>query len=243
MGLFSTVLHVRSTPREELLPALDAVLRDDGFARTGTLPVPTDGPYALPDHRACTNAHPYYFVSTPSEHWLTIIEAHFGVRGIPHICDVSNRLSGALHCYTLALAVHDDDLFFYNLERNGVSLDGYNSCPQYFEQKRVPDPKIEDQRHRVRPFQPLLPTGRSIRELQSLLDRGWWNAFDSGKLDEFGVARGDHGGFVFEGERMTAFGNLLRLHGTDGDYPFTAWGESRTIHWPEFVAVRYDKAA
>ncbi len=45
--------------------------------------------------------------------------------------------------------MHDDDLFFYNLDCEGKSLDGYNSCPQYFEQERLPDAQIEEQRHSV----------------------------------------------------------------------------------------------
>jgi hypothetical protein len=71
-----------------------------------------------------------------------------------------------------------------------------------------------------------------------LLNRGWWNAYDSGKLDEDGVATSDDG-FVFEGERMTAMGTLLRLHGGSGEYPYAAWAESSDIPWDEFIAIRY----
>ena len=71
-----------------------------------------------------------------------------------------------------------------------------------------------------------------------MLDRDWWSAHDSGTLDEYGVAPDDDEGFVFEGERMTAFGTLLNLHGGKGEYPYAAWGESPIV-WPTFVAVRY----
>jgi hypothetical protein len=135
--------------------------------------------------------------------------------------------------------VHDDDLFFYNLERNGQSLGGYNSCPQYFEQERLSDARIEEQRHNPAPFQQLLPAGRTLDELCSLLNRGWWRAHDSGALDENGVMQGSDDGYVFEGERMTAFGTLLQLHGNEGEYPYAAWGESDEIPWAEFVALRY----
>lgn len=242
MGLFSSVLHVHDTPREKLLPALDAVLRDAGFSRSEAIPVPAEGPYALAKHDASVSAGPYYLVSPQSGHWLTVIEAHFALRGAPHLSDLGNRLSARLSCYTLTLVVHDDDLFFYNLDCAGKSLDGYNSCPQYFEQERLPDAQIEEQRHTPEPFQPLLPAHRSLDELRSLLNRGWWNAYDSGNLDENGVARGDDDDFGFEGERMTAFGTLLQLHGDDGEYPFAAWGESATIRWPTFIALRYRKS-
>ena len=241
MGLFSSVLHVRDTQRDNLLPALDAVLRDAGFSRAETMAVSSDGPYALPNHETSVSAGPYYLVSPLQGRWLTVIEAHFALhsQGVPHLSDLGNRLSAALSCYALALVVHDDDLFFYNLDRNGKSLDGYNSCPQYFEQERLPDTRIEEQRHTPEPFQPLLPPGCPLDELRALLNRGWWSAYDSGDLDENGVAQGDDDGFVFEGERMTAFGTLLQLHGDRGEYPYAGWGESPGIAWRGFVALRY----
>jgi hypothetical protein len=222
---------------------VDAILRNAGFSRAETLPVPANGPYALPNHDASVSAGPYYLVSPAHGRWVTIIEAHFALArlGAPHVSDLSNRLSAELSCYAIALVVHDDDLFFYNLDRDGRSLDGYDSCPQYFEQERLPDAKIEEQRHTPEPFQAILPAGRSVEELRALLNRGWWNRFDSCNLDENGVAQGDDDGFVFEGERMTAFGALLQLHGDQGEYPYAAWGESKAIAWPEFVALRYRK--
>jgi len=243
MGLFSSVLHVRDKPRETVIAALDTILRAEGFSRTETLPVSAEGPYALPNHEAWVSTGPYYLVSLLKGRWLTVIEAHFALhsQGAPQLSDLGNQLSAALSCYTLALLVHDDDLFFYNLDREGKSLDGYNSCPQYFEEERLPDAQIEEQRHTPEPFEALLPNGGSLDELQVLLNRGWWNAYDSGTLDEDGVAQGDDDAFVFEGERMTAFGTLLQLHGNQGGYPFAAWGEADGIAWREFVALRYKK--
>lgn len=243
MGLFSSILHVQGKPREAVMPALDAILRSAGFERAETLPVTAKGPYALPNHDASVSDGPYYMVSSLNGHWLTIIEAHFALhlQGVPHLSDLSNRLSKTLSCCALALMVHDDDLFFYNLDREGESLDGYNSCPQYFEQERLPDAQIEEQRHTPEPFQPLMPAGHTLEELRELLNRGWWSVYDGGTLDENGVAQGDDHSFVFEGERMTAFGTLLQLHGTQGEYPYTAWGEGSGIAWPDFVALRYRK--
>ena len=239
VGLFSSVLHVRDSPREKLLPALDAIMRDAGFSRAQTLPVPAQGPYALSDHEASASARPYYLVSRLHGRWLTMIQAQFAIDGAPQLSVLSNRISGALSCYALALDVHDDDLFLYSLDRVGNSLVGYNSCPQYFEQERIPDDQVERQRHSLEPFDALLPAGRSLDELRSLLNRGWWNAYNSGGLDENGVVRGEDDGFVFEGDRMTAFGTLLQLHGNQGEYPYAAWGVSDGIAWPEFVALRY----
>jgi hypothetical protein len=239
MGLFSSVLHLRDTPRETLLPALDAILSDAGFSRVKTMPIPGQGPYTIPNHDRAISEGPYYLVSPLHGRWLTVIEAHFALDGAPYLADLGNRLSATLSCYALALVVHDDDLFFYNLDRDGRSLDGYNSCPQYFEREPLRDAQIVQQRHDPERFRPLLPVGRSLEELQSLLNRGWWNAYDSGNLDKNRVVRAGHDGFVCEGERMTAFGTLLQLHGNQDEYPYAAWGVSTGIAWPEFVALRY----
>jgi hypothetical protein len=239
MGLFSSVLHLRNTPRERVLPALDAILGDVGFSRAETLPLTPEGPYALAYHDESVSVGPYYLVSPLQGQWLTVIEAHFALDGPPHLSDLGNRLSAALSCYALTLVVHDDDLFFYNLDRNGKSLDGYNSCPQYFEQERLAETRVEEQRHTPEAFQALLPAGSSLHEVQALLNCGWWNAHDSSKLDENGVAQGDDTGFGFEGERMTAFGTLLQLHGDQGEYPYATWGDSTSVAWAAFVAVRY----
>jgi hypothetical protein len=241
MGLFSSVLHLRDADRESALAVIDTVVRDAAFSHVDTLTVPNDGPYALPySDLLCEEI--CYLVSPLHGRWLTIIEAHFAVPGAPHLEELGNRLSAELSCYSLALFVHDDDLFFYNLSRDGAALDGYNSCPQYFEQNRLSDAQIEEQRHSPEPFQPLLPTDCSTEELRKLLNRGWWNAYDAGELDENGVAQHDDDGFLFEHERMTAFGTLLQLHGNYGEYPFAAWGGGTTVQWDEFVAVRYRSA-
>jgi hypothetical protein len=220
---------------------MDSILRDARYLRAATLPVPAEGPFALTDHDASVSAGPYYLVSPQQGRWLTIVETHFALRGVPPLSEIGSRLSATLSCYALTLVVHDDDVLFYNLDRDGKSLDGYNSYPQYFEQARLSDAEIAEQRHSPEAFQALLPAHRSLDELRSLLNRGWWNAYDSGNLDENGVATDEGDSFVFEGERMTALGTLLQLHGNEEEYPYSAWGESQSIRWPEFIALRYKK--
>jgi hypothetical protein len=240
MGLFSSLLHVCDTPRESFVPALDGILRESGFSRTAALSVPPDGPSALLDHDAATAAGPYFLASPPHGRWLTVIEANFALPDNLQLAALGNRLSAALSCCTLTLVVHDDDLFFYNLDHCGESLDGYNSCPQYFELARLSDPRIAEHRHHPEPFQALLPEGFSLDELRALLNRGWWNGYDAGTLDEDGVTTDDDG-FVFEGERMTAFGTFLQLHGSQGEYPYAAWRGSKAIRWADFIALSYSE--
>ena len=101
---------------------------------------------------------------------------------------------------------------------------------------------IEGQRHTPEPFAALLPSNRTLEELRSLLDRGWWHAHDTGRLDQDGVPLEDDDGFPFEGDRMTAFGTLLQLHGTSAPYPYAGWANDDGIHWPSFLAIRYRRA-
>src|SRR5215471_13922654 len=63
-----------------------------------------------------------------------------------------------------------------------------------------------------------------------------------GVLDQDGVPVEDDDGFLFEGDRMTAFGTLLQLHGTSGPYPYAGWANDDGIHWPSFLAIRYRRA-
>jgi len=239
MGLFSAVIHLRDIERDRVLPSLDVLLRDAGFERIGAAEVPDGGPHAMADHKEAVAWGPCYFVSPLSGRWLTLIEAHFTMPKAPHLSDLCKQLSSALSCYALALIVHDDDLFLYNLDYKGTPLDGYNSCPQYFEQRRLSEKAVAQQRHSPEPFAELLPTGSTLDELRTLLNRGWWNAHDTGRLDENGVVTSADDGFVFEDERMTAFGSLLQLHGASGEYPYAAWAEDERIEWPLMLAVRY----
>jgi hypothetical protein len=169
MGLFSNVLHVCGADRDRVIAALDAALAKAGYAPDGQLPIHYED-----FEEVIRNDRPQYLVSNLQGCWLTIIES---VQGI-HIADLGQQLSKSLGTYALALVVHDDDLLFYNLEHRGISLDGYNSCPQYFENERLEEDKVEEQRHSVTPFTPLLPPGVTIGDLHSLLNRGWWNAHD-----------------------------------------------------------------
>lgn len=138
--------------------------------------------------------------------------------------------------------VHDDDVLCYNLCRDGEDLDGYNSNPQYFERARLSKQVVEEQRHDPRPFEALLPEGVSLSDLRGLLDRGWWSACNAGRLDADGVQPPDEPGFVFEGERMIAIGNLLQLHGSHEGYPYAGWADpDASIDWRTFQELRFER--
>ena len=143
MGLFTSVLHLRDVERDSVIPALDSILQDAGFVRDRLCTVPAGGPNTLEECNDATAAGPCYVASPLSGRWLTLIETSLPVSGAPHLSEICSRLSSSLSCHALALIVHDDDVFFYNLDYKGKPLDGYNSYPQYFEQERVSEVDIE----------------------------------------------------------------------------------------------------
>lgn len=233
MGLFSNVIHVWHRSAEEIESALEEVMQGYGLRRIALVPVPPAGPIATGDGSAT------YAVGARRGDWVTVVEVDVAEPGNPGAADVGSALSRALQTYVLSLAVHDDDILFYNLDLNGDSLDGYNSFPPYFEQERIDEADIEAQRHAPEAFSPLLPSGVSIGDLLVLLQRGWWAAHDAGELDEDGVPNDIDDGFVFEGERMVALGNLLQLHGASSEYPFAAWAEAPESAWEDFKQITF----
>lgn len=235
MGLFSSVIHVRDANAEIVCKALAEAVPSWKFKLTEQRVIPNGHQYA-------PSGSLQYLVSPLYGSWSTIIESHSFVEGAPWLSELARSLSAALGNYTLSLMVHDDDVLFYNLCKDGLDLDGYNSNPQYFETARLSADSIGEQRHDPRPFAPLLPEGVNISELQTILDRGWWSACNAGRLDNDGVQPEDEPSFVFEGERMIAIGNLLQLHGRNDGYPFAGWADAPRLEWNKFHDLRFERA-
>jgi hypothetical protein len=105
----------------------------------------------------------------------------------------------------------------------------------------VPESEIKSQRHTPEPFTPLLPSGKTLDNLFAVLNAGWWQAHDSGRLDNDGVMTDEDWGacpYQDEGERMTALGTLLQLAG-QSEYPFANWRENTTIDWEGYKLLQY----
>ena len=240
MGLFASVIHIRTPEPQGLRGALDAVLLEHGFRPHLVVFVPPAGPTAIAEFEAVRSNHPSYLLSTGGATWLTVIEASFAVEGTPWLSELAVELGKRLDAYTLSLMVHDDDVLFYNLDRAGQPLDGYNSSPQYFEKERLAEGEIEGQRHTPTAFRPLVADEGSLRRLQEVLDRGWWRAHDSGQLDDEGVPTDDDSfPLGSEGERMAEVGDILGIPGDVTPYPYAEWLTSTAITWPAFELVAY----
>jgi hypothetical protein len=235
VGLFSSVIHVREASADAVCEALSDTIPRWNFRLSGEQSL-TGRPQNAPRDSL------QYLVSPLQGSWTAILEGHFAVKNAPWLSDLAKSLSAVLATYTLALMVHDDDVLYYNLCREGEDLDGYNSNPQYFERARVSERAVAEQRHDPRPFEALLPEGVNLSNLRSVLDRGWWSACNGGRLDADGVQPDNEPGFASEGERMIAIGNLLRLHGLGEGYPYAGWASAEAnINWREFQELRFER--
>jgi hypothetical protein len=236
VGLFSSVLHVRQVTPAALAAGLDSVMREYGLVRSNTIPVSEQGPDAPAGSIGA------YACGPLRGEWCTVVEVHEFSMEL-WLSEVGAALSKALDTHVLSLVVHDDDVFYYNLDHRGQPLDGYNSNPLYFLDESPPESEIEAQRHFPETFKPILPSGVSIEELSALLGRSWWRAHDAGQLDADGFVRDDDSeDFISAGDHMVAFGTLLRLHGSAGDYPYADWREAGADAWSGFMVAAYARA-
>lgn len=233
MGLFCQMLHIFERDQSEVVNALTKILKIRGFSLTSIKPIDK----IIFESQIDTSEAPAYIIGPKLDRWTPVIDIY----SEPYPAEICAELSEACKTYVLCIMVHDDDVMFYNLDFDSTPQDGYISNPQYFEQDRISEEDVESQRHTPEPFDPLLPKGRTLTELLEILNAGWWNAHDSGRLDADGVMNDedyDACAYQSEDERMTAFGNLLGLSG-QSDYPFTDWRENEKINWQDFKLLQF----
>ena len=106
--------------------------------------------------------------------------------------------------------MHDDAVLYYNLDKQGESIDGYNSDYQYFLTEPADKEEVLSQRHITAGFSILLPVTKSTDELDKILNEGYWEAFDNGELDEDG-APSDDKYFIDEQDRFERIGKYLEI--------------------------------
>jgi hypothetical protein len=237
MGQTVALIHLHRVEQAAALKALDRVLTEWKYQRREVVPIPEAGPRELPLKTDTGPGQICYLVGPPRENWTTIIQAFEDREDAPFLADLSNRLSERLETHALAFLLHDSMVFFYNLDYRGTPRDGYNSNPQFFADARLTDSEVLHQRHQPKAFTPVLPKDVKIDELVTILNAGWWTAYDARELDETGEPTSEEA-LIDEEERATAVGTLLQLNGKAG-YPFTRWRSSTAIEWPAFKAAYY----
>lgn len=233
MGLFCQMLHVYDVGQPDVEKALGSVLSKRSFSLLNSSTVNA----TELELQVNASSMPTYIIGPNLGRWTPIIDVY----AKPWTGDICTDLSRKCSTYVLCLMVYDDDVMFYNLDQNGNSLDGYNSNPQYFEKERVPESEIQSQRHTPEPFTSFLPSDKTLDSLLAALNAGWWQAHDSGRLDNNGVMTDedwDACPYQGEGGRMTALGTLLQLAG-HSEYPFANWRENTTINWEGYKLLQY----
>jgi hypothetical protein len=222
MGLFSTVLHIYMKSQDNIVTELSKELRDDR-----KLPVISriefiNENYQMPlDKDIYSQERVFYLITQPHGDWTTIIELNVNLTEPFYLYELTNSLSKRLNTYALSFHLHDDDVLIYNLDKNGESLDGYNSNYQYFLAERADPDEILTQRHTPQYFSPIMPATKSVDNLNEILNEGYWTAFDKGELDEEGVPTDDRY-FIEEENRFVRVGKYLEIFLKD-DYPFADW--------------------
>jgi hypothetical protein len=67
-----------------------------------------------------------------------------------------------------------------------------------------------------------MPPGKTTEELNNILNKGYWSAFDNGDLDEEGIPNDFDKYYTDEEERFEKIGKHLEIF-SNNEYPFANW--------------------
>jgi len=222
MGLFSSILHIYQRKQEEVVIGLTNELQQNfnisDFQRIEfgdiTFQKMLDESENVPNG-IC------YLITQPHGNWISIVEVNVNLTDPFYLYSLANGLSGRLNTYALSFHLHDSDVLYYNLEKEGISLDGYNSDYQYFLDAPADKNEILSQRHSPQHFKNILPPLKNVDQLNTILNEGYWDAFDKGDLDEDGVPN-DEKYTIDEEDRFERVGKYLEIF-SNTEYPFANW--------------------
>jgi hypothetical protein len=227
MGLFCSVIHIYQRTQEEVMRELSDEWKENFGISTIRRIDGTDSQVdAILGGTGGVNSSVDYLVTKPQGNWTTIIEVNVNVKPSFYLNKILKSLSGRLDTYALSIHLHDSDVLYYNLEKQGNSLDGYNSDYQYFLSEPAVRAEILDQRHNPGSFAELLPKGKTMEGLNALLNEGYWDAFDNNDLDPDDIPIENEKYFVDEHERCERLGKYLELHSSTA-HPFVDWYANR----------------
>jgi hypothetical protein len=222
MGLFSTVIHIYKKSQADIVNGLKNELQQNrGFTNFSKLDITNSNHQDILDNEVYSEQAIFYLVTQPHGNWTTIIELNVNVDNPFYLYDLTNELSKQLDTYALSFHLHDDDVLYYNLDKQGESLDGYNSNYQYFLTEPADKEEVLSQRHTPESFSNILPATKNTAALNEILNEGYWEAFDNDELDEDGVPNDDKY-FIDEQDRFERAGKYLEIYSND-DYLFADW--------------------
>ncbi len=227
MGLFSTVLHIYKRSQADAVKELQHELRlNRNLGSFSKLDISNSNYQEVLDNEVYSKPGIFYLVTPPYGDWITIIELNVNIESPFYLYDLTNSLSKLLNTFALSFHFHDDDVLYYNLDKDGQSLDGYNSNYQYFFTEPADKEEILSQRHTPETFSSVLPATKNVEGLNKILNEGYWSAFDNDSLDEDGVPVDDKY-FIDEQDRFEKVGKYLEIFSKD-DYPFADWYSNLT---------------
>ncbi|MBX3375936.1 MAG: hypothetical protein KF678_02900 [Phycisphaeraceae bacterium] len=79
------------------------------------------------------------YITPPINGFTVIYDRVCDEQDVDEIDRLSNRFSKKLACAVFAVMIHDDDILGYWLYERGKLLDGYCSCPDYFDPEADPE--------------------------------------------------------------------------------------------------------
>jgi len=222
MGLFSTVLHIYKRNQADTVNELIKELEDNReLTKFSKLDVDDINIENVIQKYVYDNDGVYYLITPQIGNWTTIVEVNVRLDNPFYLYDLTNSMSKRLTTYALSFHLHDDDILLYNLDNEGNSLDGYNSNYQYFLTEAAGKEEVISQRHIPESFVDLLPETKLVEQLNSILNEGYWDAFDNNELNEDGVPSDDKY-FIDEQDRFERVGKYLEIYSKDY-YPFADW--------------------
>jgi hypothetical protein len=222
MGLFSSVLHIYQREQEEVVVALKNELKQH-FSISAFEKIEGKGAdfRQIIDKSAHARNGICYLITQPHGNWISIVEISVSLEDPFYLYSLTKGLSQQLNTYVLSFHLHDSDVLYYNLEKGGVALDGYNSDYQYFLNAPASKDEILIQRHSPQHFKDILPALKNVDQLNSILNEGYWDAFYNGDLDEDGVPNDDKY-MIDEEDRFERVGKYLEIF-SNTEYPFANW--------------------
>ena len=219
MGLFSTILHIYKKDQSDVVNRVTNELQPGyNIKKVNKIDAKSaDFKSALVGQ---IRAGIVYLITERHNNWITIIEVAVNLNEPFYLYELTNGLSGRLKTYALSFHLHDSDVLLYNLDKEGLALDGYNSDYQYFLDAPAEVNDILSQRHSSQSFGGVLPESKNIDQLNAILNEGYWNAFDNNSLDTDGVPTDEYS--VNEEEKFERVGKYLEIF-SDSEYLFTNW--------------------
>ena len=227
MGLFSTVLHIYKRSQADTVNELVKELQENReLTKFSKLDIDNSNIENVIQEYVYENDGVYYLVTPQIGNWTTIIEINVKLDNPFYLYELTNSMSKRLMTHALSFHLHDDDILLYNLDNEGKSSDGYNSNYQYFLTEPADREEVISQRHIPEIFTELLPKTKTSEQLNSILNEGYWNAFDNNDLDEDGIPNDDKY-FIDEQDRFERVGKYLEIYSKE-DYPFADWFSNLT---------------